>query len=600
MTDRTGQQLGNYRLLRLLGRGGFATVYLGEHIYLNTLAAIKVLDAHLSSEGVDQFREEARTIAHLEHPHIVRVLDFGVEETTPFLVMGYAPNGTLRQLHPTGTRVPPSTIITYVKQAAAALYYAHTQKLIHRDVKPENMLLGRNSEVLLSDFGLAMGTYSSSRDSPRDASGTIAYMAPEQARGKPRPASDQYALAIAVYEWLCGARPFNGSYEEIAVQHVLHEPPSLCRFHSGISPAMEVVVLKALVKDPHQRFATVQDFADALEQAHSTGMLPGGITPSLTPPTHDETSSEDALHRASTRTDRTQTPAIHAIAWSPDRRRIASGGHDRTVRVWDVTTALVSLIYRGHVAGVTTLAWSHDGQRIASASLDKTVQVWDAANGQKIASYDGHSGMIHAVAWSPDGQSIASASGGGQDKAVQLWNASTGAHIYTYPDHTYWVRAVAWSPDGKWIASGSLKEVQIWNAASGHKISSFRGHEGWVRALAWSPDGKHIASTSEDKAVQVWEVARGRLISTYRGHNEWVSSIAWSSDGKHIVSISKDALVQVWDVEYPQHILSSRTSSHGLSFHAHPSSTHAVVWLPDDRHIASACGDGSVQVWQAI
>ena len=600
MTDRTGQQLGNYRLLRLLGRGGFATVYLGEHIHLNTLAAIKVLDTRLSSDGIDQFREEARTIARLEHPNIVRVLDFGVEETTPFLVMGYAPNGTLRQLYPTGTRLPASTIVTYVKQAAAALYYAHTQKLIHRDVKPENMLLGRNSEVLLSDFGLAMGTFSSSQDTPRDASGTIAYMAPEQARGKPRPASDQYALAITVYEWLCGARPFNGSYEEIAVQHVLHEPPSLYRFQPDISPAMEAVVLRALIKDPHQRFATVQDFADALEQAYSTGTLPGGVTSPPVSAAHDETSSEYAIHRVSTRTERTQTPAIHAVAWSPDRRRIASGGHDRTVQVWDVKTALVSLIYRGHVAGVTTLAWSPDGQRIASASLDKTVQVWDTANGQRIASYDGHSGMIHTVAWSPDGQSIASASGGGQDKAVQLWNASTGRHSYTYPHHTYWVRAVAWSPNGKWLASGSLKEVQVWNAANGQKVSTFHGHEGWVRALAWSPDGKRIVSTGEDKAVQVWEVTRGHLIATFRGHNEWVSSIAWSSDGKHIVSVSKDALVQVWDVEHQQHTSSSRTSSHGLTFHAHASSTHAVVWLPDDKHIASASGDGSVQVWQAI
>ncbi len=155
MTDRVGQQLGNYRLIRLLGHGGFADVYLGEHIHLNTLAAIKVLDTRLAGNEITQFRNEARTIARLEHPHIVRVLDFGVEDHTPFLVMSYAPNGTLRQRHPKGTRLTPGEVLPYIKQAADALQYAHDEKLIHRDIKPENMLLDRNNEILLSDFGLA-------------------------------------------------------------------------------------------------------------------------------------------------------------------------------------------------------------------------------------------------------------------------------------------------------------------------------------------------------------------------------------------------------------------------------------------------------------
>ncbi len=110
-------------------------------------------------------------------------------------------------------------------------------------------------------------TQSSSHEEARDISGTIAYMAPEQARGKPRPASDQYALGIVVYEWLCGTRPFEGSYQEIAVQHVLMPPPPLRDQHPTISPALEGVVMKALAKDPHQRFACIKDFADALEQA---------------------------------------------------------------------------------------------------------------------------------------------------------------------------------------------------------------------------------------------------------------------------------------------------------------------------------------------
>src|SRR5579859_5776842 len=147
MTDRSGQQLGNYLLARLLGHGGFADVYLGEHVYLKTQAAIKVLHTQLTQDTMGDFIAEAQTIARLAHPHIVRVLDFGVENSIPFLVMEYAPNGTLRQRHPRGTCLPPALIVPYVKQIAGALQHAHDQKLIHRDVKPENMLLGHKNEV---------------------------------------------------------------------------------------------------------------------------------------------------------------------------------------------------------------------------------------------------------------------------------------------------------------------------------------------------------------------------------------------------------------------------------------------------------------------
>ena len=595
MADRAGQQFGNYRLLRLLGRGGFADVYLGEHVYLNTLAAIKVLDAHLSGEGTEQFRNEARIIARLEHPNIVRVLDFGVVDAVPYLVMTYAPNGSLRQQHPPGTRLPPATVIAYARQIASALDYAHEQKVMHRDVKPENMLLGRNSEVLLSDFGLAMGTYSSSQDGVRDASGTIAYMAPEQSHGKPRPASDQYALAVAVYEWLCGARPFDGTYAEVAMQHVLHEPPSLCSAAPDISREVEAVVLKALAKDPHQRFSTVQEFARALELAYQSGTLPDEVrsAPPIDKSTRAETSSSH---------ERTQTPAVYAVAWSPDRRRIVTGGHDSVARVWNLMNGLVSLLYRGHAAGITALAWSPDGQRVASASLDRTIQVWDTASGEKIAAYRGHTGMISSVAWSPDGKQIASASSGDSDTTVQLWDASTGARVFTYSGHNYWTRAVAWSPDGRYLASGSLKEVQVWHSLDGQKVSSLRSQSGQMRVLAWSPDGKYIAASGEDKQVQVWEAARGHLIGAHRGQGERVSGLAWSPDGKYIAAISTDALVQVWEVEQSRHSPLSRPASQGSLFtrHARASSVLALTWLPDGKHLAAADGDGAVQVWQVV
>src|SRR5436853_3450870 len=236
MADRTGQQLGNYRLTRLLGRGGFAEVYLGEHRRLKTQAAIKVLHTQLADSDVESFLKEAQFIANLEHPHIVRILDFDVEESTPFLVMSYAPNGTLRQLHPKDTVLPLPAVVSYIKQIADALQYAHDEKLIHRDIKPENMLLGRRNEILLSDFGIAIVAQSSRYQGTQDMAGTIAYMAPEQIQAHPRPASDQYSLAIVVYEWLTGERPFHGSFTEIAIKHSVVPPPHL-REKVGLNPS---------------------------------------------------------------------------------------------------------------------------------------------------------------------------------------------------------------------------------------------------------------------------------------------------------------------------------------------------------------------------
>jgi serine/threonine protein kinase/limonene-1,2-epoxide hydrolase len=273
MSNLVGRQFGNYSLLRLLGQGGFADVYLGEHIHLNTLAAIKVLRTQLGQDDITNFRTEARTIAHLTHPNIVRVLEFDVEGNTPFLVMEYAPNGTLRQRHRGDTALPQELVLQYVKQVAAALQYAHNQKIIHRDIKPENMLLGRNNEVLLSDFGIALVTQNILAQSMRQANsevataGSVAYMAPEQNQGKPCPASDQYGLAVVVYEWLCGVRPFNGSYMAVAVQHMQAPPPPMREKMPTISPNVEKVVLTALAKDPKQRFGSVQAFANAFVQA---------------------------------------------------------------------------------------------------------------------------------------------------------------------------------------------------------------------------------------------------------------------------------------------------------------------------------------------
>ncbi|MFL5586881.1 MAG: protein kinase domain-containing protein, partial [Ktedonobacteraceae bacterium] len=267
MADLTGHQLGNYRLVRHLGLGAFAEVYLGEHLYLKSEAALKVLRISPKDEEMERFLKEALTLVGLRHPNIVRVLEFGVEGDTPFLVMDYAPGGTVRNRYPTGSRLPLATTVAYVKQVAAALQYAHNRGIIHRDVKPENILLDFDQHILLSDFGLALFAPSPELLSMQEEAGTAPYMPPEQLQGKPTFTSDQYSLGIVTYEWLCGKRPFEGNYWALINQHVHVAPAPLRQIYPQLPAAVENVVLRALAKDPQQRFASVQGYAYALERA---------------------------------------------------------------------------------------------------------------------------------------------------------------------------------------------------------------------------------------------------------------------------------------------------------------------------------------------
>ena len=269
MQNRVGQQFGNYRLLRLLGRGGFAEVYLGEHVHMQSKAAVKVLYGPLATSEAQRFLHEAQTLVRLEHANIVGIKEFDIKQGIPFLIMHYAPNGTLLQHHPRGQRVPLDTIVPYVQQIASALQYAHDRQIVHRDVKPENMLIDTNGTLLLSDFGIAVLSSSTHSSVSNGQAGTYLYMAPEQITGKALPASDQYALGITVYEWLCGEAPFVGSAAEITGKHLHVLPPSFREKGLAIEPQIEAVVRYTLEKDPRLRFASVKEFALALQNSSS-------------------------------------------------------------------------------------------------------------------------------------------------------------------------------------------------------------------------------------------------------------------------------------------------------------------------------------------
>ncbi len=275
MRESVEQRMGNYRLSRKLGTGAFADVYLGTHIYLNTRVALKVLRTQVSAHSLNSFLTEARHLSRLIHPHIIRVLEFGLEAQVPYLVMDYAPGGTLRQRHPVGSVVPLPIVLSYLSALASALQYAHDQHLIHRDLKPENLLVGAKHELLLSDFGLAL--LASGTDTPQvqQRFGTLAYMAPEQIQGRPCPASDQYALAVLVSEWLSGRRPADG---RAAGRLTLQAGVAPSAQQPGVPAGVEAVLRKALAPEPVARYVDVLSFATAFEEACSgegPGMAPG-------------------------------------------------------------------------------------------------------------------------------------------------------------------------------------------------------------------------------------------------------------------------------------------------------------------------------------
>jgi serine/threonine protein kinase len=283
----TTNQFGDYQLTSMLWQSEFADVYLGKHRLQQTLVAIKCLHGRFIGEVAEDFQQQYAILARLRHPHILAILDYGIVDEVAFLVTPYASRGTLRQYQPKGSRVALLKVLDYIQQMSEALTYVHEQGLVHRDMKPQNILVNEQEQLLLTDFGTAVESYSlhPGHSYLREFEGTILYAAPEQLQGKPRRSSDQYALAVMAYEWLCGSWPFIGTFHEVAHQHLFVTPPPLAEKGYACPPNIERVIFKALQKDPAKRFGTIKQFADefawALKVAQARGLLEQPLT---TPP----------------------------------------------------------------------------------------------------------------------------------------------------------------------------------------------------------------------------------------------------------------------------------------------------------------------------
>lgn len=275
MADWIGQTIGKVRVEKYLARGGMAEVYLGTHLTLDRPVAVKVMHSFVESEPelIARFQREAKAVAGLRHPNIVQVYDFDTHDGHPYLVMEYLKGPSLasllRELHKNGAKLSLSQIAQLLKSLAAGIDYAHSQGIVHRDIKPANIILNnksgnyaidqlpRDTECIITDFGLVRLSNSTSQTASGVVSGTPAYMSPEQAQGSAIDSrSDTYSLGIVLYEMLAGRLPFDGdSTLGVILKHISEPPPLI----EDISPEIQIVVKKALEKLPENRYQTAHD-----------------------------------------------------------------------------------------------------------------------------------------------------------------------------------------------------------------------------------------------------------------------------------------------------------------------------------------------------
>jgi eukaryotic-like serine/threonine-protein kinase len=435
---------------------------------------------------------------------------------------------------------------------------------------------------------------------------------------------------------------------------MINPPPPVRIKNTAIPPEVEEVLLTALAKDPQQRFATVQAFANALQQASnivlpiasastisfeevselpsigtqplSVGMPPAVLTHNTPPLFQTDTFKESYSKRESSNNQQLANGSVESTTHSQrrlSRRAVLIGlagvaiGSVVSNGIWlaksagilgegsktippPPVTALYT--YTGHKASVLTAAWSPDGYRIASGSFDTTVRVWGAFAGWPSFTYPLHKDYVWSVAWSPDGTMIASA-GGSYDKTVRIWDAINQNPISTFNDYTDTVYSVVWSPNGKLIATGGYdKLIQIRDPFNQTPSLTLSGHTDAVKSVAWSPDGKYIASGSFDQTIKVWDASNGNPLYNLP-HTNYVKSVAWSPDSKYIASSTGDTstggsgehLAYIWDATNRKLV---------RKYNGHNDGVATVAWSHDGKRIASAggniktgFGDSSVQIW---
>jgi serine/threonine protein kinase len=613
-------RLGRYRVLRPLGAGGMGAVYLAEDPELGRLVAVKVPrflgppEAQAASR--QRFLREARAAAAVRHPHVCPIYDVGEEGTTPYVVMAFIEGRSLAdRLAREGRVADPRAAVDLAAQVAEGLAAVHDRGLVHRDLKPSNILLDASGDAFLSDFGLARRQDDADRMTATGALvGTLCYMAPEQADavrfGPATARTDLFSLGVVLYEMLTGRLPFEAKDRTGLLYQIVHDaPPPPRQFRPDLDPRLEAVILKALAKNPAERWPDCRAFAHALA---STTRGDGTCSTAPVKPSAAASHApalETRPHRKPWHSRRVRLVAMLLasvlivvggfLVWDANKRPDeVSSPPDSVKREPDpISKPVVEPALRtthpgatkitNHSQSVHGIAFSPTGTLLATAGKDKSLYITEVATGKtrKRIPLDAE---VYCLAFSPNGTLLAS---GGADRAVTLRDVETWEPTGAIPDASpAALEWIAFAPDGRTLATvGHNQTVAVlWDVNTRKRSAVLEGHTDRVHAVAFSPDSQTVATVSDDRTVRLWETATGRPKgSSLKAHVQPVTCVAFSQDGTKLATGSEDKTIVVWDVA------SGRTTEPTLDANG---PVVYVGWTPDGRIVSKTFSD-AVSLW---
>ena len=609
--------LANFNIVRVVGRGGMGVVLHGIDTCLERDVAIKVLDPELSKDepARKRFCREARAAASINHENVVAVHQVERDEgkDLPFLVMELITGESLEKKLEREGRLSLRDIVSIGMQTAAGLAAAHEKGLIHRDIKPGNILLEKSGQrVKLTDFGLARAADDVRLTRTGLVAGTPLYMSPEQASGDDLDArSDLFSLGVVLYELATGEPPFNGKTPLAVLKRLTEEQPTPLRQRNPDLPEWFVhIVDRLLAKNPADRFQSAREVADTLEHfwallkssetlicpkkkaanlwkavmlGTSAGLLTlliGGFGAFFFLP-HREEKVPVAVHVFTG-----NAGSLWSLAVSSDGKNLAMGTSDGTVKYWDIAAEKVVWSWPAHKGPIWTLALSPRGDFLATGSDDGHAIIWDVKTQKEVHRLD-NAGGVRAVAFDLEGKKLLT---GGRNGSVRIWDVGTGKEMpLDIMGDAGLVMAVAFAPDGKTIASASGdKTIKIWDAATGRPRLTLAGHESDVCGIAFAPKGRYLVSGAWDHTVRLWDLDSGSQIAKLDGHTQDVWSVAFNPEGTLFASAGEDQMVRIWDLASKKEVGAFRGSTGAIL---------NVRFSPEPGFIAAGGKDGAARMW---